>query len=272
MLIKLKVHFVNVGKGSCTIIDHGERASFIDIDNYDVETTDRDLSDPIEYFTNNFEYKHIFRFILTHPDMDHMSGLSELNDSYNIWNFWDVDNDKEIEEWPRYNKEDWDVYQSFKGKESDPKYLQLLRETSSDCCWEKDGIRILSPTKGLIKKAKETEDYHHSSHVLMLEHNSVKILFGGEASVEAWDDIYSFYGDYLKCNVFLAPHHGSKNNVNKEVFDKIDPEFVVVSVAWDIEYDYDYYSSIATKGVLATKSRGNIYLDTITETIDWDRK
>lgn len=271
-MIDVEIHFVNVGKGSCTIINHGDRSSIIDIDNYDLQTTDRDLTDPIKYFQTKTDHDHVFRFILTHPDMDHMTGLKELNDDYNIWNFWDVDNNKVITEWPRYNEEDWKTYQSFKDSESDPKYLQLYRDAKADCCWIKDGFRILSPTKSLVKKANESKDYHHSSYVLMLEHNDVKILFGGEASIEAWNDIYEKYGDYLKCDVFLAPHHGSESNVNEDVFNTIEPDFVVVSVAWGIEYDYNYYNSIASKQVLTTKTRGNIYLNTETEKISYDRQ
>ena len=64
--------------------------------------------------------------------------------------------------------------------------------------------------------------------------------------------------DSLKADVLFAPHHGSKNNVNDEVFKSISPNYVVVSVAEGIDYDYDYYNTLAKKGVLSTKYYGNI--------------
>jgi len=268
----MKIHFVNVGKGSCTIIEHDTgRISFVDIDNNDVETTDRILTDPLEYYRRNIN-KGIFRFILTHPDMDHMSGIESLTDTYELANFWDIDNDKEIDEFPKYREEDWNRYQSFKGSEENPKYLNLLRNASGDCCWVEDGITILSPTQELTNHANETEEYHHASYVLMLEHNGEKILIGGEATPLAWDDIHDSFGDRLKCDVFLAPHHGSTHNINEDVFEVIDPNFVVISVGWGIEYDYDYYKRLANRDVFTTKSKGNIWVDTNRKVINYERK
>jgi beta-lactamase superfamily II metal-dependent hydrolase len=56
----------------------------------------------------------------------------------------------------------------------------------------------------------------------------------------------------------LAPHHGSTYNVNKEVFQHIDPKYVVVSVIKNVDYDYAYYSTLAKTQVLSTKHFGNI--------------
>ncbi len=57
------------------------------------------LTDPIVYIANNYfsKYNEIFRFILTHPDMDHMSGIKELFNRKYVRNFWDTNNDKYID-------------------------------------------------------------------------------------------------------------------------------------------------------------------------------
>ncbi len=45
----------------------------------------------------DFGVSTIFRFILTHPDMDHMDGMKSLFDSFSILNFWDTANTKVID-------------------------------------------------------------------------------------------------------------------------------------------------------------------------------
>ena len=117
-------HFLNVGKGNCTIIEFPSgRLSVIDIDDSRSISEDEryfilegtlkrvKLTDPIVYITDNFK-NEIFRFILTHPDMDHMSGIKELFNRKKVINFWDTDNNKYIDPdtWDNspYNKEDWD--------------------------------------------------------------------------------------------------------------------------------------------------------------------
>ena len=98
----------------------------------------------------------------------------------------------------------------------------------------------------------------------MVEHAGVKILLGGDATPKAWEDIYHEVGpEGLKADVFHAPHHGSKHNINKDVFEHIKPEVVIVSVVEGTEYAYSYYDELATgkNGVFSTKYYGNITLE-----------
>lgn len=257
----LKVHFLNVGEGSCTIIDFPSgRLSMIDIDT----PSDDSLTNPISYLEENFPNRNIFRFILTHPDMDHMTGLNRLADSVYIINFWDTDNDEEKDESSfentRYDKKDWDRYQQFRKSTTNPKCLNLYRDQLGQY-WEPDNIQILAPTPELVKAAKEAEEYHHSSYVLSFEYKGIRILLGGDASPKVWGDIFDKKKDALKADVFLAPHHGSKNNIHEDAFAEIKPQYVVVSVAEGVGYAHQYYYSLASKGVLVTRKHGNIRLE-----------
>lgn len=265
----LKIHFLNVGKGNCTIVDFpSERLSMVDIDNSRKSEDDEELTDPIVYLGEKFNGRSLFRFILTHPDMDHMSGLDELSKKASVCNFWDTAHNKTIskDEWTKspYNQEDWECYQRFRKSSENPKCLRLQRNASSDCCWQQDGIQILSPSPYLTKLSADSseddsEKYHHLSYVLMMKYEGAKVLLGGDASVDVWEDIVDECGaECLKADIFLAPHHGSRNNINEDVFQAIAPDFVIVSVARGVQYDYDYYSRLAKKSVLSTKYYGNI--------------
>jgi len=262
----LKVHFLNVGKGNCTIVEFPSgRLAMIDIDNSRINS-ENSLTDPIDYYIGKFGRKSLFRFILTHPDMDHMSGLNQLANKISISNFWDTENNKELnnEDWDNspYDRKDWDKYQEFRRSEEDPKCLFLYQNSTADCCWVQDGITILSPTKKLVELANETEEYNHLSYVLKIQYSNVKVLIGGDATVEAWDEILDNCGkDVLEADIFLAPHHGSKNNINKDVFKHINPEYVIVSVAEGVDYDYNYYSGLATNQVLSTKYYGTMNVE-----------
>jgi len=195
--------------------------------------------------------------------MDHMSGLHELAKRFPITNFWDTDNNKQLNDsdWNNspYDRRDWVAYQRLRRSTSDPKSLQLLAGATSECCWVQDGITVLGPTQSSIDLANESEDYNHLSYVLRLEHAGTVILLGGDATPEAWDEILRVHGaDLLKADILLAPHHGSENNTNREVFELIEPDYVIVSVAEGVDYDYDYYSHLARLGVLSTKAYGNL--------------
>lgn len=107
-----RIHFLNVNEGDCSIIQHENgNVSMIDICCGNIEIEDHsncssvDLKEtilgnyhqketptnPISYLSN-IGVSTIFRYIQTHPDMDHMDGLQKLKDSFKIVNFWDTDN------------------------------------------------------------------------------------------------------------------------------------------------------------------------------------
>ena len=205
----------------------------VDIDNSKADG-DQTLTDPIEYMQNNYNGQNIFRFILTHPDMDHMSGLDELSEKFSIINFWDTNHNKTMnDDWEKspYKKEDWEKYLKFRKSEEKPKCLTLRRSETSDCCWVEDGIEILSPSTEMEKLAEEKSEYNHLSYVLMVKYAGVKILLGGDATKEAWEEILKEFGaKNLKADIFLAPHHGSENNIHEDAFNAIAPDYVIVSV------------------------------------------
>src|SRR5438477_11180039 len=98
------IHFLNVLEGDCNIIQHDSgRISVIDVSNaYNAEDTREEKAvkaskarkemlertkvpsdkldyqqkkspdNPIDYLKNNVKTSSIFRFIITHPDMDHL--------------------------------------------------------------------------------------------------------------------------------------------------------------------------------------------------------
>ncbi|MBA7492724.1 hypothetical protein ES702_03274 [subsurface metagenome] len=268
----LTVHFLNVGKGNCTIIDFpSERLSMIDIDNSRISGDEENLTDPIEYLQNKYANPSLFRFILTHPDMDHMSGLDELADNVFIRNFWDTKHNKTFseEDWKGspYNPKDWERYLKFRESSEDPKCVRLYRGQTSECCWTQDNVEILSPSSSLVQLSTnasegDPEKYNHLSYVLMVKYAGRKVLLSGDASVDVWEDILDKCGaESLKSDIFLAPHHGSKNNIHNDGFKAIAPDYVIISVVRGVEYDYDYYNQLAKKRVLSTKHYGTIMVE-----------
>lgn len=273
----IQFHFLNVGKGNCTLIEFPSyRLSIIDIDDSQAVSAkerafmqllkEASLTNPTEYVTSNFLKKEIFRFILTHPDMDHMSGIKELFNKVYVRNFWDPPNNKpDPEDWEisPYKKDDWDFYQQLKSRKVENlTVISPLRNAKSDCCWVQDNIRILSPSEELITIANNEEDWNISSYVFMIEYQDNKILLGGDATQETWSDIIKNYDyKYLESDIFLAPHHGSKNNISTDILDIVKPRLVIVSVAKGVDYDRDTYSRYGV--VLSTKYYGNIQVKII---------
>jgi len=266
----LELHFINVGKGNCTIIDFPSgRLSVIDIDDSRAVASAQmakmlregkaALTDPIDYILSTFPNREIFRFILTHPDMDHMSGIKSLFMKKSVRNFWDTPNKKpDPGNWGQspYDKNDWDFYQNLRRETEGVTVVKPLRDQKAECCWVQDGIHILSPSSDLVEKAEEDENYDHLSYVLMDEYAGQRVLLGGDATVLAWENILDHYDYDLEVDVLLASGHGSSNHVSPKILDVLRPRLIIVSVAEGVDYDYDTYKRYGR--VLSTKHFGNI--------------
>lgn len=267
------IKILDVGNGFCGIIVHRVSGRFTVID-----VCDKGETDPVNdigSIMGEYNMSSVFRFILTHPEMDHLSGIAELFGAYTVTNFWDTYNTKVIKtgQWDQspYSKDDWYFYQSIRDSENRPKTIHPTRGTSSKY-WKYDGINILSPTDELVSKANEDEDYHDLSYVVKYKGPKIgsSVLFTGDVSKDAQEDILSYIsnsGGDIKSDILIAPHHGSEDNYVEEFVNAVKPRYIIVSGHKYNKSELDYYSKhVASGKLLTTKSDGNIAIIINTET------
>lgn len=252
------VHFLNVNQGDCSVIEHtSEHITVIDVCN--ARKTNLLLEklmasqaaeeravlgnfnqkkysvNPISYL-NEHGITSVFRFIATHPDMDHLDGLKLFFDTFEPTNFWDTDNQEEknfqIEK--RYDENDWLFYKKLRdaNPQSDPKRLTLYSGASGKYYNEDesgkkggDGLQILAPTKALVDSANACEEYNDCSYVILYRTGSHRILFGGDSHDETWKHILSTHERAVAdIDVLIAPHHGRASERSYDFLDVLRPK------------------------------------------------
>lgn len=273
------IHFLNVKEGDCNIIKHDSgRITVIDVCNASTvinEVASFELrgnrnqkaypTNPIEYM-DEFGYKSIFRFILTHPDMDHMDGIKSLFERSYPENFWDTKNTKTIdsdEGFGQYNRADWEYYQEI--RQSNVKHYlsgsQNKFYNKDDEGGDGDGLYILAPNQDLIDDANETEHYNDLSYVLLFVNHGRKIIFAGDSEAKTWDYILDNYEDEVKdIDVLIAPHHGRKTGGNSTYLDTLNPKLTLFGNADSKDLDYDSYNKRGLKHYTNNQA-GNFVLD-----------
>ncbi|MAG44504.1 hypothetical protein CL633_01310 [bacterium] len=255
----LKIHFLNVGHGDCTIIDFpgdadGRRLTIIDSNHLD----DNDYEDVATYIKTHFPGRNIFRFIMTHPHKDHISGLIKFKEQgIRILHFWDLNHnfgpEKEGGHWDNY-KYDWEEYQRIQVDSSIPSIKPMALEQGQ--YWTNDGITVLAPDQTLIKDAHTDQDgnsitgpkvnLHRMNYVLLITHGKFKLLIGGDADKQCWDFIYNMFYTMLsnplkrlnllntiRPSIFLAPHHASETSFHEELFSFLKPQNIIISSSKD---------------------------------------
>ena len=190
---------------------------------------------PIHYIRNR-KIKQIFRYIQTHPDMDHMDGIKALFAAFSPTYFWDTNNKKEMSgsSWAGspYSSADWRFYKKLRdgNPQSNPKRLTPLSGASvayndghDD---SRDSLYVLAPTKGLVDSAnKDDTDYNDCSYVILYECGRNRIVFGGDSHDKTWEHILAVHRSRItNVDLLIAPHHGRKSGRSYKFLDVMRPK------------------------------------------------
>lgn len=296
-----RVHFLNVGNGDCSIIEHGSgRVTMIDIcsGNKDeavqksvasiLETLEPSTqpsgnyrmrwrpTNPIAYMKRN-GIQSPFRFILTHPDCDHLDGLDALCREFGMTNFWDngLRKEKPKFEGSPYKEEDWDRYLAIRDKKREGLTVvtplagskfsfanQGDPESHGDC------IDIVAPDAALVKAANESEDPNDGSYVLVYRSAGGKIVFGGDGHDSTWDYIIKNHSALVAdCAVLIAPHHGRDSDRSHDFLDTLKPKLTLFGCADSDHLAYEPYTRRSLLKITNNQA-GNVVMEPHSNGID----
>jgi beta-lactamase superfamily II metal-dependent hydrolase len=277
----LVVHFLNVGRGDCAIIKFPSgRVGVIDIDNLttlDDETraeliseyrsslryllaanslqkssgeaafiraAEENITDPLERLDAYIGGGAVFRLLITHPDMDHMTGLARLEQTHRIENFWHTGShdfnleEASAEDWENspYDREDWEAYKRLRASTNDsPRNLHKHQGATGDY-WTEDGLELWASTPDLEKTAVEKDKPNILSMVIKLSYKNRAIVLGGDATRdETWPAIYPVL-DMGGIDVLKASHHGRKTGCYWPAVKEMAPWLTITSVG-EAEHD-----------------------------------
>ena len=176
---------------------------------------------------------------VTHPDMDHMTGLYRLHrqEGIDIVNFWHTgfDNfnldDTTDEEWERcpYDKRDWELYKELRESAKNPKGLCKLQSAQGEF-WTEDGVEIWSPTEAIQKMAVGKNQSNIVSMVLKISYMGRSVVLGGDATAdETWPEIYPNI-NMQDVSVLKASHHGRNSGFYRPAVEEMSPWLTITSV------------------------------------------
>jgi competence protein ComEC len=293
---KTDVFILNVGAGSCAVIDHPSgRRTMVDINNggklrsYEREAFgsasnlaalaeaalyEAKLVNPIDWYRERFGTS-LWRFILSHPDADHMAGIRHLlNGEINVDMFWDLEHTRQIGEAGDYQNEaalrDAIAYYAFHWQidkyrlVSWPYRLSPMRFEQAHY-WADDHIEILSPSQALLEECNQAEKWNNASFALRVNHGGRSVLIPGDIEEEGWLNMAGACmanNVPLKTDVLVAAHHGRKSGYPSHfVMAMLAPETVIVSTAkLKPEHDAIPLYRARADDLYSTRTRGSLLI------------
>jgi len=163
--------------------------------------------------------------VATHPDLDHVAGLVDILDRYEVGTIVMTENEGDSGAATAFAaaapKEGADIILAEAGQ-----VLQLGADTF---------IQIFSPTGDESGWESNT-----ASIVLRVVYGDTSFMLTGDAPMEIEDYLVRIYGTQLDSDVLKLGHHGSKTSTSEQFLDTVTPQYAVVSAGIDNRYGHPH--------------------------------
>jgi beta-lactamase superfamily II metal-dependent hydrolase len=270
----LVVRFLNVGQGDSThiVLPTGEHM-LIDI-NLDAKHGGIDV---IEYLADQLpavakgKKQRLDYLVITHPHDDHICGIGDLRDRFDIGEMWHSGHELDCEEGENPN---YDEYVALIDDLGD----KAIKVCAQSDVWRTIGdatFHVYRPSSYVSTQEDWSSDekrnaIHNECMVVKLTRGGTAVMFTGDSHKGAWESIVKHYekDGQLVAKVLHASHHGSRTFFKDsseddaawtDHLDAIEPEYVVVSVGADNQHDHphddmmdEYEARVGGEGIYRT--------------------
>jgi len=195
-----------------------------------------------------FYDRKINLIIATHPHADHVGGLLDVLNNYQVDRVW------------------------ITGVvHTTPEYLEFLQKIKDKNIPSRDvkagenqdlgggaSLQVLAPVQSLA--GQKIEDLNNTSIVLRLDYGPNSILLTGDAQREEESQILTAHAN-IRGQILKIPHHGSQSGLTEEFLKAVNPEIAIISVGANNRFGHpskNILEMLKDRQVLRTDKDGTI--------------
>ena len=241
---QVKVHFIDVGQGDCTLVmSHGE-AMLID-------SGERDDSDRVIKYLKEQGITKLSCIIVTHPHTDHMGEMPDILKAFKTDKFiMPKVPDNMVPTIMRYEK-----------------MLKQVKNQGLEVTWSSDSeFRLGDAVINTYTPKGQFEELNDYSTVVKISCGSRKFLVTGDAEKEEESDLLAQRFDF-RADVLKVPHHGSYKGTTSELLKAVGAQYAVICCGKNNDYGHPHDSTLKRikkfiSSVYITKDNGDIVFTT----------
>jgi competence protein ComEC len=240
---RLRVTFLDVGQGDAAWIEMPDGKTML-IDgggvygNFDLGRL------AIAPYLWNTGRRRIDYLVASHPQLDHMGGLSYIAKKFRVGELWTNGMEK-----------DADFYRQFREIVS-ARAIPEERITRVDRPLDLGGARILlfHPTPGTDFKSvpSRSASDNNRSLVIRIGYGREAVLFTGDIERPAERDLLG-WGNRLNATILKVPHHGSRTSIDPDFLSRVGPAVAVISVGENNPYRHPSPETLAAYALLGAQ-------------------
>ena len=233
----LKVHYLDVGQGDSIFIELPNNETML------IDAAEFYQSEKIKNYLKNLNYQKIDYVIGTHPHTDHIGGLKDIINTFEIGKIYMP---KVVSTTKTYES----LLMAIKDKN-----LKINTAKAGTSIIDTDALKIniLAPNNSTYT---ELNNY---SVVTKITYGSTKFLFMGDAEKLSENEIK----ENVTADVIKIGHHGSNTSSSIDFIKKVNAKYGIISVGLNNKYNLPKEETITNWENSGTK----IYLTSINGTI-----
>lgn len=209
------VHFVDVGQGDCELISCEDKTVLID-------SGEKDKGNKVVKYLKDNKVKRLDYVIATHPHTDHIGGLIEVFNNFEVLNLI----------MPKIPLKLIPTNATYK------KFLQTVKQKKIKVKEAKKGevLNLGQASLNLIPPSRATYSKLNDFSIgALFCCDGFSFLFCGDMEKEAEKDVLKD-GVKIKADVFKLSHHGSSTSNTKAFLEKVSPKYCVAEVGKNNSY------------------------------------
>ncbi len=241
----LSVYFIDVGQADSILISTGSKNMLIDAGN-------NEDGEKLVKYLKSLGIKKFDYVIGTHAHEDHIGGMDDVIDNFEIENFYMPDvitTTKTFE----------DVLDSLSKKSVKFKTPNI-----------NDTFNMDDAKLKVLHVGNDKSDLNGTSIVIKLQYGKISFMFTGDATSDVESKILN---EDLKSTVLKVAHHGSKYSSTATFLNKVSPEYAVIMTGFGNSYGHPHsivlqkLEKIGAK-IYRTDEKGTIIFKTNGESIE----
>jgi competence protein ComEC len=216
--IPLEVNYLDIGQGDATLINYLGRYQIL----IDGGPNGKKVLSELGKVMSPFDHK-IEMVILTHPDQDHLAGLIDVLQNYEVGVF--LQNGQNAET---------NIFQQLQKIVSEKQVRsEFVLEGSTFSIGENLDFKIFNPDF----REEADKDRNEQSIVVRMDFGENSFLFTGDAEESAEADMISDQ-ENLDVDWLKTGHHGSKSSTSEKFLEVVTPKYAIISAGKGNRYGH----------------------------------
>ncbi|MDM0860657.1 ComEC/Rec2 family competence protein [Clostridium perfringens] len=217
----MSVTYLNVGQGDSELIQVNGINMLIDAG------TNAGANDLVKDLKNR-GIKTIDIAIATHPHEDHIGGMDEVLENFDVKSFYA----------PKVAHTTKTYENMLKAVKNEELKIKQIKEGTKIDLGKDTEVQVYSPVKS------QYEELNNYSPVMKISYGQNSFMFTGDAESLVEKEILNENKD-LKADVLKLGHHGSHSSTSEEFLKAVDPSIAIVSCAKDNKYGHPHKETMS---------------------------